>query len=82
MTDQDSMRRRLLLRDLAQDIRFTFRALGRNPGFAAVSVLSLALGLGITAINAETGEVVGTVKAEGHGEEAVIGADGRMKSKR
>ena len=29
----------------------------------------------ITAINAETGEVVGTVKAEGDGEEAVIGAD-------
>ncbi len=30
----------------------------------------------ITAINAATGEVVGTVKAEGDGEEAVIGADG------
>ncbi|HVN79072.1 MAG TPA: YncE family protein [Terriglobia bacterium] len=30
----------------------------------------------ITAINAATGEVVGTVKAEGDGEQAVIGADG------
>ncbi|MBZ5724429.1 MAG: YncE family protein [Acidobacteriia bacterium] len=30
----------------------------------------------ITAIDAKTGEVAGTVKAEGDGEEAVIGADG------
>jgi DNA-binding beta-propeller fold protein YncE len=30
----------------------------------------------ITAIDAATGEVVGTVKAEGDGEQAVIGADG------
>jgi DNA-binding beta-propeller fold protein YncE len=30
----------------------------------------------ITAIDAKTGEVVGTVKAEGDGEQAVIGADG------
>ena len=30
----------------------------------------------INAIDAATGEVVGTVKAEGDGEEAVIGADG------
>jgi DNA-binding beta-propeller fold protein YncE len=30
----------------------------------------------ITAIDAKTGEVVGTVKAEGDGEEAVIGGDG------
>jgi DNA-binding beta-propeller fold protein YncE len=30
----------------------------------------------ITAIDAKTGEVVGTVKVEGDGEEAVIGADG------
>lgn len=30
----------------------------------------------ITAINASTGEVVGTVKAEGDGEQAVIGKDG------
>src|SRR5947209_15480461 len=30
----------------------------------------------ITAIDAKTGEVVGTVKAEGDGEQAIIGADG------
>jgi DNA-binding beta-propeller fold protein YncE len=32
----------------------------------------------ITAINAKTGEVVGTVKAEGDGEQAIIGADGMI----
>lgn len=32
----------------------------------------------ITAIDAKTGEVVGTVKAEGDGEQAVIGADGSI----
>src|SRR5207248_4653259 len=32
----------------------------------------------ITAIDARTGEVAGTVKAEGDGEEAVIGADGMI----
>src|SRR5262245_15708584 len=30
----------------------------------------------ITAINAATGEVVGTVKADGDGEQAIVGADG------
>ena len=32
----------------------------------------------ITAIDAKTGDVVGTVNAEGDGEEAVIGADGMI----
>ena len=32
----------------------------------------------ITALNAETGEVVGTVKLEGDGEQAVIGTDGMI----
>ena len=31
---------------LAQDVRYTFRTLGRNPGFALVAALSLALGIG------------------------------------
>jgi hypothetical protein len=34
------------LDDLRADLRLTWRALRRNPGFAAVAILSLALGIG------------------------------------
>ena len=34
------------LEDLIMDFRYAFRVLGRNPGFTAVTVLSLALGIG------------------------------------
>jgi hypothetical protein len=34
------------LDDLIQDARFTFRSLRRAPGFMAVAVLTLAIGLG------------------------------------
>jgi putative ABC transport system permease protein len=34
------------LEELAQDVRYGVRALGKSPGFAAVVILSLALGIG------------------------------------
>ena len=32
--------------DSLQDVRYTFRTLGRDPGFAAISILILALAIG------------------------------------
>jgi predicted permease len=37
------------LEDLARDVRYTLQTLRRNPGFSAVAVLSLALGIGANA---------------------------------
>lgn len=39
-------RRVMWLEDAVQDLRFTFRSLRRAPGFAAVAILTLAIGLG------------------------------------
>jgi hypothetical protein len=35
-----------MITSIARDLRYAFRTLGRNPGFACVSVLALALGIG------------------------------------
>src|SRR5262245_33073893 len=45
----NDMRRTEYLSELSQDVRFACRQLLRNPGFSAIAVITLALGIGATA---------------------------------
>src|SRR6476646_6997494 len=40
----------MLLEHLRRDVAYAFRMLARNPGFTAVAVTSLALGIGVNAL--------------------------------
>jgi putative ABC transport system permease protein len=68
--------------ELPQDISYAFRALRRNPGFAAVVVLSLALGIGanaaiFTLVNAV---LLRTLAVKAPGELVALGDPARTNS--
>ena len=53
------------LEDLGRDLRYAVRTLGRDRGFAAVAVLSLALGIGANVGRLTPGPTVEQADAEG-----------------
>jgi predicted permease len=70
------------LERLFQDLRFAFRQLARNPGFASVAILSLALGIGAnTAIFSIIDHVMLRLLPVSHPEELMtLGRNGRSYS--
>jgi predicted permease len=70
------------LERLFQDLRFAFRQLARNPGFASVTILSLALGIGAnTAIFSIIDHVMLRLLPVSHPEELMtLGRNGRSYS--
>jgi predicted permease len=70
---RDGRKRSGFLEELTQDLSYAFRQLRRSPGFAAVAVLTLALGIGAnTSIFTLINTVMLTRLPVGHPEELVL----------